>query len=326
MKIIVVILILFGQVAYALPKFSAKEGKPCSSCHLKSAGGGLRTEEGMKYGQSMLPVKDWQSELVLPHLTNKISDFVSAGADIETMYKRSRSDDETPIITEGAQLYKANLYVGINFAKNVFGYGSLVVDQKNEFFGLINIPSINCSFIAGKFVPNYGLKLEDEHAFVRSRLDLSWEDGNPASPGVQISFSPGSWNISGGVFNGPLKGTGTEFVGKIENIFSLSENFHTLLGANVMYRDSYKSTTYGGYAVFGIKDFSLTGEADVISTSGVNGVVAYAEGSYRLTSGLDAYVSYDYFDQDLELTTGTLSRYNLGVEFFPMQGVELKPY
>ncbi len=317
------VILLLTQSVQALPKFAAREGKTCRSCHLNSAGGGLRTDEGMKYGQSALPVKSWQDEFRLPNLTNKISENISIGADVETLYKRT--DNAENNIAENMQLYLADFYVGLQLAKNVYLYSDFALDEKHQFYGLIELPSINSSVTIGKFIPNYGLKLEDEYSFVRSRLDFSREDGNPASPGVQINFSTYGWNLCGGIFNGPLKGVGTQYVGKIEKYFSAAENFHTLLGANIMYRDEFESTTYGAYASIGISSFSVTGEMDFISTSGVKGMVSYLEGSLLITSGLETFVSYDYYDQDIDLTTGTLSRYNFGVEFYPMQGVKVKP-
>lgn len=320
------IILVFTQAAQALPKFSTTQGKTCKSCHLNLAGGGLRTAEGIKYGQEVLPVKPWQQEFRLPGLTNKISENIIIGADVETLYKRTDSgDNEINDVAESLQLYRADFYFGLELAKNVYAYADFALDEKHEIFGLVEIPSLYTSIKVGKFIPEYGLKLEDEYSFVRSRLDLSREDGNPASPGVQVNFSAAGWNLCGAIFNGPLKGVGTEYAGKIEKYFSPMDNLNLLFGANIMYRNEFKSTTYGGYASVGFNNFSVIGETDIISTSGVKGMVSHLEGSLLITSGLEAFVSYNYYDQDMILTTGTLSRYNFGVEFYPMQGVKIKP-
>ena len=318
----VLTVLLALQNLLALPKFSISEGKSCQSCHINPSGGGMRTEEGMKYGSQILPVNDWMKEFEVAYPANKITDFLSVGTDVETLYKRTKN--EVNEIAEGAQLYQANLYIDLTLAKNVFIYSCFGIDEKNEFFGLVKLPSLNSSLMIGKFVPNYGLKIEDEFSFIRSRLDLSWESGNPASPGAQINFSPSGWVISGGIYTGPLQGIGTEYVGKIEKYLSPMENFNALIGVNIMRRTEFQSTIYGGYIVTGYKSLSVSGETDIISTSGVKGLVSYLEGSVQITSGLNAFISYDYFDPDTDLSTGSLSRYNFGASFYPIQGVKTR--
>ena len=46
--------------------------------------------------------------------------------------------------------------------------------------------------------------------------------------------------------------------------------------------------------------------------------------SYRLFQGLDIVGRYEFFDPDIDLTTGAIQRTSLGLEFFPVRGVEMK--
>jgi hypothetical protein len=53
--------------------------------------------------------------------------------------------------------------------------------------------------------------------------------------------------------------------------------------------------------------------------------VTFVELDYVVTSGLDIKVGYDFYDPDKDLKTGSMSKYSIGLEFFPISGVELRP-
>ncbi|MEK7672194.1 MAG: hypothetical protein AAB344_08245, partial [Bacteroidota bacterium] len=43
------------------------------------------------------------------------------------------------------------------------------------------------------------------------------------------------------------------------------------------------------------------------------------------TPGLDVKFIYEFADPDVDLKTGSKSRYSVGLEFFPISGVEVRP-
>jgi hypothetical protein len=44
-----------------------------------------------------------------------------------------------------------------------------------------------------------------------------------------------------------------------------------------------------------------------------------------VVQGVDLKLAYDFYDQDVKYATGAKSRYSVGVEFFPVSGVEIRP-
>jgi len=40
---------------------------------------------------------------------------------------------------------------------------------------------------------------------------------------------------------------------------------------------------------------------------------------------VDLKVGYDFYDSDIDLKSGSVSRYSIGLEFFPIAGVEVRP-
>ena len=89
------------------------------------------------------------------------------------------------------------------------------------------------------------------------------------------------------------------------------------------------TTYYGGFGSFSVGDFTLLGEADWIRSSpaGVTttGLATYTEADFMVTQGVDIKLAYDFYDQDIHYKTGSKSRYSIGVEFFPVSGVEIRP-
>jgi hypothetical protein len=71
------------------------------------------------------------------------------------------------------------------------------------------------------------------------------------------------------------------------------------------------------------------GEADLIKTKTGGGdldaMVLTIEAGYVVTPGVDLKLGYDFYDPDLDLKSGAVSRYSLGLEFFPISGVEVRP-
>jgi hypothetical protein len=56
-----------------------------------------------------------------------------------------------------------------------------------------------------------------------------------------------------------------------------------------------------------------------------DGFVVYVEADYMVIQRLDLKAIYDFYDSDLDLATGTLSRYSFGFELYPVSGIELRP-
>jgi len=111
----------------------------------------------------------------------------------------------------------------------------------------------------------------------------------------------------------------------------LGERLYAGLGGNVFRKEQENGsvTLYGGFGSFSIGDLTLLGEVDLMRTASgattVSSLVAFGEAGYVLTPGVDLKVSYDFFDPDRDLKTGAVSRYSVGVEFFPISGVEVRP-
>ena len=198
---------------------------------------------------------------------------------------------------------------------------------------------------AGKFVPNFGTKLDDHTAFVRTYTGFSPEIARPELTGIEAAVSPGGLTLMGGFYNatdgfGAASGNTKAFLGRAEYMWSPSEGVHLMLGGNVFangllrvpvaYPAGSKQAAYGGFGSLSVGQLTLLGEADWVRSTGGGALVAkafilYGEADYPVVQGVDLKVMYDFLDPDTEFKTGTASRFSVGVEFFPLPGVELRP-
>jgi hypothetical protein len=333
----VLLLVAFCIVdfATALPRFASRTGAKCQSCHVNPSGGGMRQTFGVQYGRDELPVPTWSEELGLDDFSTKLSDVVSVGADFRTLFFYQ----EHPLSNNNAFFQmQGDVYMNFRVAKKVSMYLDKGLYTGFEIFGLLNLLPANGYIKVGKFLPNYGLKMDDHRTFVRDRTGFSPESrtsgGVPELTGGEVAVSPGSFTIMGGIYNAKDQiGQATEdtkaLLGRAEGIFKLSEGVNLSIGGNVFSTkmNGIRTTIFGGFGSFSYQNLTLLEEADVIQANGTvpDVLVTLTELDYAATPGLDLKFMYEFYDQDIDLKTGSTSRYTVGFEFFPISGVEVRP-
>lgn len=338
---LIVILLFAFQSGLALPRFASRTGAKCQSCHVNPSGGMLRQAFGVQYGRETLPVEDWAKEFDIDDFTNVLSKFVGIGADVQTLFFTQQLPDTGS--TKGSAQKNAffemqgDLYLNFRLAKHVNIFLNKGLYNGFEVFGLLNILPAGGYLKVGKFVPNYGTRLDDHTTFIRTYTGFSPEQGRPELTGAEIGFSPGPFSITSGIYNstdgfGAAQSNDKAFLGRAEGMFALAENIHLGIGGNVFSHansSGLRTDLFGGMGSFSYRNITLFGEADVIRerqlASTINGVVTYIEGDVLITSGLEFLVAYDFYDPDVDLKTGVLSRYSIGLDFFPIAGVEVRP-
>jgi hypothetical protein len=212
---------------------------------------------------------------------------------------------------------------------------------------LLNILPGNGLIKVGKFVPNYGLKLDDHRAYVRQFTGFSAEvDPSRSSfvlTGGEVGFAPGPINITGGIYNatdgfGAGTGNNKALLGRAEGMFKASEDFNIGIGGNVFTKKNEggtRTTIFGGFGSLCYQNITILGELDIIQHKASSNIflggtkltelVTFVEIDYVVTPGLDLKIGYDFYDPNKDFKTGSMSKYSIGLEFFPISGVELRP-
>ncbi|MER3524351.1 MAG: hypothetical protein C4326_09860 [Ignavibacteria bacterium] len=334
------LLCVFLEEAAALPRFASRTGAKCQSCHVNPSGGGMRQAFGQQYGRETLPVPTWSDEFALDDFSTKLTEAVSIGADVRTLYYVQQIPDT---VRGGSSTNNAffqmqgDVYLNFRLAKKVNIYLDKGIYSGFEIFGLLSILPGNGYIKIGKFLPNYGTRLDDHRTFIRDRTGFNPESGRAELTGAELGVSAGPVVVVGGVFNasdgfGAGVSKNKAFLGRADGVFKLSENMHLGLGANVFTKElsvGSRRTLFGVLGSCSFNDFTLFGEVDWLrdEQSGAKrtGLVSLIEADYVLTPGVDVKFMYEFADPDIDLKTGSASRYSIGVEFFPISGVEVRP-
>lgn len=337
--ILAALLLLTVSDMYGLPRFAARTGSKCQSCHVNPSGGGMRQAMGVQYGREELPVPEWSQEFELGDVTNLLTNVLGVGADFRTLFYTRQIPDSTGASStsnHGFWQMQGDLYLNFRVARKVHLYLKKGLYAGFEAFGLLSILPENGHVKVGKFLPNFGMKNDDHTAFVRTMTGFSQETGRPELTGLEAAVSPGATHITAGFYNASDQfGSGPgryAFLGRAEGLFRLSENLYGGLGGNVFHKEEPlggSSTLYGGFGSFSIGDFTLLAEVDLLrrksTGSTMSGVVVYGEADYVVVPGLDLKVAYDFYDPDRDVKSGAVARYSAGLEFFPINGVEVRP-
>ncbi len=341
--------------ANALPRFAALTGQKCESCHVNPSGDDMRQLLGVKYGRDDLPVPEWSSDFEIDDFSNMLTNFLGVGADFRTLYYYQQVPPASSAASATSQnsffQMQGDLYLNFRVAKKVSLFLKKGLTNGYEIFGLLSFLPANGYLKLGKFVPDYGTKVDDHTFFIRRLTGLSPELGRPELTGAEVAVSPGPVTILGGIYNAqdgiPSAGNKKAFLGRAEGMFKLSDVVNLGIGGNVMTGQlnpvsaippvpiatfgGTTTTLYGGFGSLGLGGkFSLLGEVDWIKPKDSalqppTAFVSYVEGDYVLTQGVVLKLAYDFYDPDIDLKTGSTSRYTIGVEFFPISGVELRP-
>lgn len=190
-RLVVLVALLAPGAAHAIPRFAARNGAPCSLCHVNPSGAGLRTAFGRgAYARQRLP-SPYLSRLAgeggAPLVEPRLGDAITLGADLRAGYLRAEPKSGPPT-TDSFFLMQADLYVGADLGRHTTLYVDLGALGSYEAFGMLHFgmrepaeaapptgeappdPRWAGYLKVGRFVPAYGLKLEHHATFVRETL------------------------------------------------------------------------------------------------------------------------------------------------------------
>lgn len=329
-------LVLISADSLALPRFAARTGWKCQSCHVNPTGAGMRQVLGAEYGREKLPVPEWSRDLELEDFSTLLTSVLGVGADFRTMYYSRQVPGGAGDSTNNAfWQMQGDLYLNFKLARKVQIYLDKGLYSGFEIFGMLNILPANGYIKVGKFTPGFGLRIDDHTAWVRTKTGFSPETGRPERTGVELGVNPGPFSLLGGLFNASdgfgLSGNRKSFLLRAEALTEVSEGLHLGIGGNGYFSSGGDDRTdlYGGFGMISAGIVTLLGEVDILRTTRggtvTSGMVTWGELSLAVLQGLDLKATFDFYDENTSRKEGTMARYGIGAEFFPISGVEVRP-
>ena len=319
-------LIISAQSAQAEPYLAVQKGMQCSSCHGHPAGGGKRTVYGNVFAQSELAArrlgdgKAW---------TGEINKWLSIGADlrasfvdVDTPHRSGRSDSD---------FRRGTFYLEATLIPNRL---SVYVDQQFSPDGLENVEAyvrLNSKntrwFVtAGDFYLPYGLRLQDDSAFVRQATGINFAN---TDRGVQGGYESGPWSAIASVTDG--SGAGRDGSGNQVSLISsyMQPTWRAGVSVNFNNDDAGDRTMFGFFGGLKTGPVAWLAEIDSISDDVSPGVTADAlagllEANWTIRDGHNLKISYDYLDPNNDISEDHQVRYSLVWEHSPLQFIQAR--
>jgi len=317
--------------ARAEPYISLRSGLQCPSCHVNQTGGGKRNDYGVGYGLRMLPAHDFPLPAGTEPFDGTISPNLLVGADYrggnEGRFAPS-GDTDTFATLEG------NLYVEMRLLPDRLRlYGDVSVApgtaRSRELFVLLSHLPGRIYVKAGRFLPPYGWRLQDDDAFIRSRTGYTFRSPDD---GVELGWQPGDFLSSVAVTNGNGGATDDNTNKRVSMTTAWSRPRFRLGGSFASNRQGEVSSLLGG-VMAGVKlgpRVVALGEVDVgrsddgVSEATTRSRVAYGEVDVLVGKGMNLKAAFDFEDPDTARSGDEVNRITFGAEYFVTQYVQVR--
>lgn len=310
--------------AVAEPYLAVYKGMQCSSCHSHPAGGGKRTVYGNAFSQSELPAQRIGSaDDAL--WTGKISEWISVGADFRAGYQYV--DIPEADVSSEFRVNRGTVYAEANLIPQRL---SLYVDQQlapgsslnREAYARLNSASGKFHLQVGQFYLPYGLRLQDDTAFIRQATGVNFS--NP-DRGMQLGYEAGPWSTQLSITNGSGGGADTD-TGKQMSWVAQYVRQGWRAGASFNLNDADAGDRQMQNVFIGVRTGPIAwlAEADLITDDLPSGmekdsVATLLEGNWLFRKGHNLKVSYEFLDPDNDVDEDHQVRWSLLWEYSPMQ-------
>lgn len=318
------VLLLASMPALAEPYLAQTKGMHCSACHSHPSGGGLRTAYGNVFAQTELPAK----RLGKPDAnlwTGAVADWLAVGADLRVGFESVDSPGSDT--TSEFDVSRGTVYLEARIIPNRL---SVYLDQQiapgaslnREAYVRLNTSDQRFHFIAGQFFLPFGLRLQDDTAFIRQVTAVNF---TIPDRGVQAGFESGPWSMQLAVTNGSGGGSEIDSGKLLSAIVSFVKPWWRA-GASISSNNSDFGDRQMQNLFFGITTGPIAwlAEADLIvddlpAGSTRDAIAGLFEANWQIKRGHNLKISYDYFDPDNDLSEDHQVRYSLIWEYTPMQ-------
>ena len=251
----------------------------------------------------------------------QLSKWLAVGANLRGRFEVTDTDGQES--QNGFDITRGTVYVEANLLDDKL---SVYVDQQVAPNSSINreayvlLKGKKLRFTAGQFYLPFGLRLQDDTAFIRQTTGINF---TTPDRGVQLGYESGPWSSAISVTNG--SGGGFEIDdGKQVSLMTNYVTGRWRVGASVNHNESEfgdrsMANIFGGIRTGPI---SWLAEIDTIKDElpgapDRNALAGLVEGNWRLRRGHNLKVTYEYFDPDDDISENHEARWSALYEFTP---------
>ncbi len=334
-KLLVILSILASSTSFAFPGMIRHGYVNCTTCHVSPSGGGILTEYGHELSAEVLSTwsKDGEEKFLYGSVAKHLSKDLLLGGDTRVI----QTYQDNPMFTEKRFfLMQADL-------EGAYKMGKLTIDLEAGYLDSDTFQSLRHFFLyqfndvdalrLGKFKNNYGINTDEHMLSIKS--NLGWND-ETETYNLEYSRLTGKYSIfATAIFGAPesISQKRNLTVGEIGVVdhggslrasFSVAEKYE--FGVSYFYGkkafEDWRSVA-GPFVILGFTpNFFYMGELDFQAQNGT-GVYDYQRLTYEPIQGLQCYVTQEIAHPNNGDTAMQLSRYGLGVQFFPRPHSEI---
>ena len=325
-------LCLFALRANAEPYLAVQTGLKCGQCHVNPTGGGLRTQYGDVFAQTLLPQEKIDTGQDL--WTGDITKFLRIGGDLRFDATDTTAPHTPPQNT--FTLEQARVYLEANVIPDrLIVYADELVAPNGatnrEAYGIFWSANHDWYVKAGQMYLPFGLRLQDQSAFI---LTASGINMTTSDQGVEFGWEHGHWDaqvtISDGTNGSSSSDNGKQYSGQLQWVESLfrvggAANFNNKTAGN-------KSA----FALFGgvrtgpvewlaqaelIDDKSLVENAQI---TGQRQLASLVEADWLIAKGNNLKITSELFDPDRNVSNDNETRWSVVYEWTPIQFAQIR--
>jgi hypothetical protein len=329
------LLAILGSLASAVlpagvsaePYLAVAAGLKCAACHVNPSGGGKRNVFGNGYAQSEVAqrIVSLSEGDASRNWTGEVNRWLSVGGDL-----RSGLDYvDTPGVDEHSEfgVSRATLYAAVSAVPNLL---TVYLDEHvepgearaREAYALLTPAGGKYTVKAGKFFLPFGLRLQDDSAFVREASGVNF---NTPDSGIEGGLELPRWSAQLAITNGTAGGPENDSM-KQSSVQASYVRPGWRLGAAY----NFNNAALGDREMVGVFGGLRTGpiawlaEVDVITDDLPGGAESehYAsllEGNWLFGKGHNLKLSYEFCDPDDDTDEDERERYSLVWEYTPLQ-------
>lgn len=313
--------------ASAEPYLAVYKGLQCSACHSHPAGGGKRNALGNAFSQAELPARriakgdTW---------TGQVNAWLGIGANFRADYRYIDTPNQEA--SSEFDVVRGTLYLEGTLIPDRL---SVYIDQQVAPGGSLNREAYvklrdaagKWTLTAGQFFLPYGLRLQDDSAFVRQMTGVNF---NTPDRGVQVAFENGAWSSIVSVTNGS-GGAAEADTGKQVSFVANYVRPGWRLGGSLNINDSDAGDRQMQNVFAGVRTGPIAwlAEVDWIVDDLPEGnereaIAALVEANWLFRRGHNLKITYDYFDPDDDLDENHQVRYSVLWEYSPLQFLQAR--
>jgi hypothetical protein len=324
--VLVALALAAAGVTHAEPYLAVQKGMKCGTCHVSATGGGMRTSYGNIYAQTEF-IEQKLGERT--PWTGEIGRYLGLGGDVRWSWDRQEVGEDT---TDETGLDEFLAYVAIKpFPKYLTLYfdGRLRPEDPEirEQYAKLTLPGGKWWFRAGEFFLPYGLRLQDDEAFIRQVPGINY---NTPDTGAEIGYDSGAWSTQLAVTRGTA-GESEVDDGKQYSLLVTRVMPTWRVGASFNFNDADVGDRQMQNVFAGLKTGPVAwlAELDYIIDD------SYAEGERRLWTtlveanwgykqGHNLKLTFEWFDPDDDVDEDERNRASLVWEYNPFQFVQAR--